>query len=120
MVSGQKALLSLRWGRISGFANLWSACFRATRRLESGSFGSLRISNLPADPKDGAQKLLRLGAWYGSGSKIATQNGTLVSGNMDQNLRSPASLILTHTHTWKLSLVAVSLRIGLDVRDGLR
>ena len=35
---------------------------------------------------------------YGSGSKKCTQNGTLVSGNMDQNLRSPGGLILTHTY----------------------
>ena len=30
------------------------------------------------------------------GSKIGTPNGTLISGNMDQNLRSPGGLILTH------------------------
>ena len=35
---------------------------------------------------------------HGCGSKIGTQNGTLVSGNMDQNLWSPGGLILTHTH----------------------
>ena len=33
----------------------------------------------------------------GCGSKIGTPDGTLVSGNMDQNLRSPGGLILTHT-----------------------
>ena len=32
----------------------------------------------------------------GCGSKIGAPNGTLVSGNMDQNLRSPGGLILTH------------------------
>ena len=26
------------------------------------------------------------------------QNGTLLSGNMDQNLRTPSCLILSHTH----------------------
>ena len=30
--------------------------------------------------------------------KTRYQNGTLVSGNMDQNLRSPGGLLLTHTH----------------------
>ena len=35
---------------------------------------------------------------YGCGSNIGTQDGTLGSGNMDQNLRSPGGLILTHTH----------------------
>ena len=35
---------------------------------------------------------------YGCGSKNRYQNGTLVSGNMDQNLRSPSCLILSHTH----------------------
>ena len=34
----------------------------------------------------------------GRGSEICTQNGTLVNGNMDCNLRSPGGLILTHTH----------------------
>ena len=34
----------------------------------------------------------------GCGSTIGTQNGTLVNGNMDQNLWSPGGLILTHTH----------------------
>ena len=32
--------------------------------------------------------------------KTGTQNGTLVSGNMDQNLRNPSCLILSHTHIW--------------------
>ena len=45
---------------------------------------------------------------YGCGSKIGTQNGTLVSGNMDQNLWSPRGLILTHTHTGSLSDIAFS------------
>ena len=35
---------------------------------------------------------------YGCGSKIGTQNGTLVNGTKDQNLRSPGGLVLTHTH----------------------
>ena len=33
----------------------------------------------------------------GCGSKIGTLNRTLASGNMDQSLRSPSGLILTHT-----------------------
>ena len=40
---------------------------------------------------------------FGCGSKIGTPNGTLASGNMDQNLWSPGGLILTHTahtHLW--------------------
>ena len=35
---------------------------------------------------------------YGCGSKNRYQNGTLVSGNMDQNLHNPSCLILTHSH----------------------
>ena len=35
---------------------------------------------------------------HGCGSKRGTQNGTLVSGNMNQHLLSPVGLILTHTH----------------------
>ena len=34
--------------------------------------------------------------------KTGTQNGTLVSGNMDQNLRNPSYLILSHTHIGSL------------------
>ena len=34
----------------------------------------------------------------GCGSKICTQNGIPVDGNMDQNPRSPGGLILTHIH----------------------
>ena len=34
--------------------------------------------------------------------KTATQNGTLLSGNMDQHLRSPSCLILSHTQ-WETS-----------------
>ena len=36
----------------------------------------------------------------GCGSKNRYQNGTLVSGNMDQNLRNPSCLILSHTHVY--------------------
>ena len=43
-------------------------------------------------PKSWSAKLL------GYGSKIGTHNRTLVNGNIDQNLRSPGGLILTHTH----------------------
>ena len=35
---------------------------------------------------------------YGCGSKNRYQNGTLVSGNMNQNLRDPSFFILSHTH----------------------
>ena len=39
---------------------------------------------------------------FGRGSKICTQNGILVNGNMDQNLRCPGGLILTPTQMLKL------------------
>ena len=35
---------------------------------------------------------------YGRCSKKRYQNGTLVSGSMDQNLRNPSCLIFSHTH----------------------
>ena len=35
---------------------------------------------------------------YGYGSKNRYQNETLVSGNMDQNLRNPSSFLLSHCH----------------------
>ena len=37
---------------------------------------------------------------YGCGSKNRYQNGTLVSGNMDQNLRNSSCLIMSHTHIY--------------------
>ena len=37
----------------------------------------------------------------GCGSKNRYQNGTLVSGNMDQHLRNPCCLILSHTQMGK-------------------
>ena len=40
---------------------------------------------------------------YGCGSKIRAQNGTVVKGNVDRNLRSPGGLILTHTHMFKVN-----------------
>ena len=38
--------------------------------------------------------------WRGCGSKNRYQNGTLVSGNMDQTLRNPSCLILSNIHTY--------------------
>ena len=38
----------------------------------------------------------------GWGSKTLSQTGTLVSGNMDQNLRNPSCLILSHTHVERI------------------
>ena len=43
-------------------------------------------------------KWLQLFKAYGCGSKNRNHNRTLVSGNMDQNLRNPSCLILSHTH----------------------
>ena len=37
----------------------------------------------------------------GCESESGSQNGTLVKGTKDQNLRSPAGFILTHTHVLK-------------------
>ena len=52
-------------------------------RSQTGSTGYKRVP------------LACTGQSFGCGSKIGAQNGTLVSGNMDQNLRSPGGLILT-------------------------
>ena len=58
--------------------------------------------------RDGLWPHLQLGAAVqvetvisGCGSKDRYQNGTMVSGNMDQTLRNPGSLILTPTHLSK-------------------
>ena len=59
------------------------ACFKG-RRKESHHFGG-------GSPKRHI---------HGCGSKNRYQNGILASGNMDQNLRNPFCLILSHTHTY--------------------
>ena len=57
-------------------------------------WGKRKTCDLWLKTKDpGAPKKL-----HGCGSKPRYQNGTLVSGNMDQNLRNPSSFILSHTH----------------------
>ena len=59
-----------------------------------------RLANVHyAHPPNGAAAVWVVDPYpYGCGSKIGTQNGTLVSGNMDQNLWSPGGSILIHTH----------------------
>ena len=44
---------------------------------------------------------------FGCGSKICTQTGTLVDGNLDYNLRAPGGLILTHSHfmLWRVRIL---------------
>ena len=52
----------------------------------------------------------RIGYQGGCGSKNRCQNGTLVSGNMDQNLRNPSCLFLSHSQAGftRLTLHSVS------------
>ena len=40
----------------------------------------------------------------GCGSKNRYLNGTLVSGHIDQNLRNPSCLILSHTHVKQMTI----------------
>ena len=47
---------------------------------------------------------------YGCGSKNRYQNGTLVSGNMHQNLRNPSCSILSHSHI-DVSLVCTTYQL---------
>ena len=49
----------------------------------------------------------------GCGSKNRYQNGTLVSGNMDQNLRNPSCLILSHIQMPTPQLQKGALQTGL-------
>ena len=65
----------------------------------------------------------------GCGSKKRYQNRTLVSGNMDQDLRSPSCLILSHTHfsfsrpeelSWPLQVPHPILQRHLEVNPALR
>ena len=50
--------------------------------------------------------------WFGCGSKNWYQNGTLVSGNMDQSLRNPSCFILSHTRLcdWNSPRTTASFR----------
>ena len=50
--------------------------------------------------------------------KTGTPNGTLVSGNMDQNLRNPTCLTLSHTQMSSLGLCQAMDRRGADGRVG--
>ena len=54
---------------------------------------------------------------YGCESKIGTQNGTLVNGTIDLNLRSPGGLILTHSHMCVLVAFHISFREGKVLLD---
>ena len=61
---------------------------------------------------------------YGCGSKNRYQNGTLVSGNMDQNLRNPSCLILIHSHIYiyiyQEVLVLITTTITATVQTRMR
>ena len=63
-----------------------------------GSIFAVGASRTMAQCQESRCRQPVFGGAYGCGSRIGTPNGTLVSGNMDQNLRSPGGLILTHTH----------------------
>ena len=49
------------------------------------------------NPAPGGSATIIVIVSYGCGSKIGTQNATLLNGNMDENLWVPGS-ILNHTH----------------------
>ena len=49
---------------------------------------------------------------FGCGSKNRYQNGTLVSGNMDQTLSNPPCLILSHGH-----LAGSDVRLMVPLQD---
>ena len=51
-------------------------------------------------PQTGIPLVLTTTAIFGCGSNKRHQNGTLVSGNLDQHLRNPGFLILRHCHFW--------------------
>ena len=83
-----------------------------------GAFASLRVSQRPT---------------CGCGSKNRYQNGTLVSGNMDQNLRNPSCFISSHTHVmqlmhllslegnwnWRAANVGAQMSCGTHVASGI-
>ena len=53
----------------------------------------------------------------GCESKIGTQHGTQVNGNMDQNLRSPGGFILTHTQMKPCGLLRVQVAAEAEACD---
>ena len=75
--------------------------WRSLEYLESEAFSCEVSASSPSLEASGPSKL---GFWLtGPGFiqlwvKHMYPNGILVSGNMDQNLRSPSGVILTHTH----------------------
>ena len=56
------------------------------------------LAFLKANPEKGYAQTKQPHRPHGCGSKTRCQHGTLVSKNMDQNLRNPSCLILSHTH----------------------
>ena len=74
----------------------WTQAPIPPRSLAARADGSRRGGLRRLDDLLGRANALR--ATYGCGSKNRYQNGTLVSGNMDQNLRNPSCSILSHTH----------------------
>ena len=78
--------------------------FRGTppKKKESKEAGVLLVS-LEAYPKRGTNST-KTSQTHGSGSKNRYQNGTLLSGKMDQHLRNPSWLSLSHSHMKLLQL----------------
>ena len=73
--------------------------FRGESRRERDMW-LLHDEVLPPSPGQGPLLAVRIdlrAELFGCGSKKRYQNGTLVSGNMDQNPRNPSCLILSHS-----------------------
>ena len=85
-----------------GQGRLWRPASGVKRFQSQGRKGArLMVARLPQVCKSmmrATRRIWRIAKLYGHGSKKRCQNGTLVSGNMDQNLRNPSSLILSHCH----------------------
>ena len=88
-------------GLIKCWPSLFSFSAGAMVSILQAAFGSLSLTYpLPQLPLN----------WLWAKNR---HNGTLANGNMDQNLRSPVGLILTHTQLWAKFAEAIRRRPGM-------
>ena len=81
-------------------------CLKRRGTQETLGSESSKRSLKPGKHRSQHLVLMVLDVPHGCGSKNRYQNETLVSGNMDQNLRNPSCLILSHTQIARLQVQA--------------
>ena len=86
-----------QWFRVNGRFLAMAFCCESGDHAATDQHGSSRG---PSNTESQLAPMARNREFSGCGSKKQYQNGTLVSGNMDQNLRILSCLILSHTQCW--------------------